>query len=146
MLEAIYNYLLLSDTLATSGQPTEEQIIDIAQAGFQVVVNLALADADYALKDEQASVEAQGMVYIHIPVIWKQPTPTDLQAFFKIMDDHKDQKVFVHCAANMRVSAFMALYRIKRLGWSAEEAYKDMYRIWTPDETWQGFIDQALTS
>lgn len=146
MLADIYNYLKLSDTLATSGQPTEVQIEAIGRAGYQLVINLALTGTPYSLPDEAASVQAAGMEYIHIPVIWDHPTLENLQAFFAAMDANQERKVFVHCAANMRVSAFVALYRILRLNWPPEKAFEDLQRIWTPNETWQAFIDLGMQS
>jgi uncharacterized protein (TIGR01244 family) len=144
MLADIYNYLKLDDSLATSGQPTEAQINDIAASGYQLVINLALAGTPHALPDEAASVQTAGMEYVHIPVIWDSPTRGNLQAFFAVLDANQGRKIFVHCAANMRVSAFMALYRILRLGWPPDRAYQDLHRIWTPNETWQAFIDACL--
>jgi hypothetical protein len=38
------------------------------------------------------------------------------------MDASRDKKVFVHCAANYRVSSFVALYGEARLGWSRSRA------------------------
>ncbi len=145
MLEDIYNYLHLSDSLATSGQPREDQIAEIAQAGFQVIINLALADADYSLKDEAATVRSYDMDYIHIPVLWQHPTKENLLAFFAAMDANRDKKLFVHCAANMRVSAFIALYRILRLGWERTKAFEDVYQIWVPEDQWETFIEEMLS-
>ncbi len=145
-IQDIYNYLQLTDKIGTAGQPREGQISEIAAAGYEVIVNLALANADYSLQDERSSVEAQGMEYYHLPVIWQKPLLSDLEAFCDLMDSLKERKVFVHCAANMRVSAFMALYRILRLGWKPEDAFLDMHCIWMPDEWWKDFIDQALAN
>ena len=41
MLDDKYNYLKLSESIATSGQPSEAQFAEIAQAGYQLVINLA---------------------------------------------------------------------------------------------------------
>jgi uncharacterized protein (TIGR01244 family) len=144
MIEEIYNYLLLSDSIATAGQPTEGQIPTIAENGYEVVINLGLADAEYALENEEAAVLAHGMQYIHLPVVWERPTKSDLEQFIKVMEAVEDKKVIVHCAANMRVSVFMALYRILRLGWSEDKAFEQVKRIWIPDDTWQTFIDESL--
>jgi protein tyrosine phosphatase (PTP) superfamily phosphohydrolase (DUF442 family) len=144
MLKEIYNYLSLSDSIATAGQPTEGQIAAIAENGYEVVINLGLAEAEYALNDEAAVVRAHGMQYIHLPVIWERPTKLDLERFFKVIEVNEDKKLFVHCAANMRVSVFLALYRILRLGWSEEKAFKQVKRIWVPNDVWQTFIDEIL--
>lgn len=51
---SIYNYKLLTDNIATSGQPTEDELIYIADAGYQVVINLGLNNTDYAVGNEAA--------------------------------------------------------------------------------------------
>ena len=86
-LAAIYNYRAVDETLSTSGQPTVEQLGNIAQAGFTTIVNLALHDDPrYSLPDEAGTVRALGLAYEHIPVQFAAPQPADLQAFFAAMD------------------------------------------------------------
>ena len=143
-LNTIYNFLSLSAKLATSGQPLEEELEYISKAGFEVVINLALSDADYSLADEGGSVTKLGMEYIHIPVIWQSPTSDDLDKFFDVMEKYKNKKLFVHCAANMRVSSFVALYRVIKEGWDYSDAVNDVYKIWNPNEIWSDFIRSEL--
>jgi protein tyrosine phosphatase (PTP) superfamily phosphohydrolase (DUF442 family) len=145
MLEDINNYLQHSERLASSGQPSEAQLMEIAQAGFQVVINLAMTDTDYALKNEASFVKSLGLGYVHIPVIWTQPAQEDLESFYAVMDVHQDKRVFVHCAANMRATAFIALYQIQRQGWQPSHAFDVMNRIWKPNEQWAGFIQEVLS-
>ncbi len=146
MLNDIYHFIELTDKIGTAGQPSEAQLVDVAAAGYQTVINLALHDADYSLPNERATVEGLGMTYIHIPVIWQDPRPENLRDFCAAMQANQDRKVFVHCAANMRVSAFMALYRIICMGMNQEEAFRDMQRIWTPEGLWKDFIEQILNN
>ena len=143
-MEDIYNYLKISDSIATSGQPTKEQLPAIKDSGYQTIVNLALPTSTNALPDEKQVVENLGMQYVHIPVIWENPTLEDIEQFFSVMKANAAQKTFVHCAANMRVSAFMYLYRRIHDRMSDEEAKKYLDRIWQPNETWQKFIAQVL--
>jgi uncharacterized protein (TIGR01244 family) len=145
MIEDIYNYFKLSDEIATAGQPTEAQLVEISQAGYQMIINLALNGTEYALADEKASVEALGMQYVHLPVVWESPTLENLNTFCDLMDANQGKKIFVHCVANMRVSAFMALYRILRKGEEAEDAFHDMECIWTPEGWWHEFIVEAIS-
>ncbi len=140
----IYNFLKLSDSIATAGQPTEAQFSAIKDSGFQVVVNLALPESKNALPDEKAVVESQGMQYVHIPVIWDCPTLEDFQSFVSVLETNPDKNIFVHCAMNMRVSAFMYLYRRIYQHMSDEEAKKDLHQIWFPNNTWQNFITQVI--
>ena len=144
-LTAIYNFRQATADVATSGQPTEEQLGSIADAGYRVIINLALHDDPrYSLKDEAGFVHALGLDYVHIPVQFAAPTVADLERFFTAMDAHKGQRVWVHCAANMRVTAFLGLYRRLREGWSEKEAFELMTDLWQPNDVWAAFIQDRL--
>ena len=140
----IYNYRRVSEHLATGGQPTKAQLAAIAEAGCKTVINLGLHDADYALPDEGALVESLGMEYVHIPVPWDGPTKANLAQFCDAMEAHQGQDIFVHCAANKRVTAFVALYRVIRQGWVADDAlqYVDLGLF---PKVWQTFIEDVLS-
>ena len=143
-MEDIYNFQKVSDSIATSGQPTKEQLRKIKDSGYQIVVNLALPTSANALPDEKETAEGLGMQYVHIPVVWEDPKFEDVEQFFSVMTQNADKKTFVHCAANMRVSAFMYLYRRLHENLSDEEAKKNLYQIWVPNDTWQKFIEQVI--
>ena len=78
-----------------------------------------------------------------LPVDFNAPQADDLGRFLGAMDGARDNKVFVHCAANYRVSSFVALYGESRLGWSPEEGDAHIRRVWEPNETWTRFIAEA---
>lgn len=143
-MEDIYNFLKVSDSIATSGQPTKEQLRAIKDSGYQVVINLALPTSANALPDEKETVEDLGMQYVHIPVVWEDPKFEDFTQFYNVMTANEDKKTFVHCAANMRVSAFMYLYSRLHENTSDEDAKKNLYQIWVPNDTWQKFITQVV--
>ena len=137
----IYNYRQATPDLATSGQPREEQLHAIAAAGYEVVVNLALhEDPRYSLKDEASSVRGLGIEYVHIPVQFDAPTERDLALFFETMDRCKNRRVWVHCAANMRVTACLGLYWRLREGWPEQRAFALMRDVWHPNPVWSTFI------
>jgi protein tyrosine phosphatase (PTP) superfamily phosphohydrolase (DUF442 family) len=144
-LQDIINFRRLGSDLITGGQPTEAQLALAAAAGAEVVINLGRLDPAYALPDERGTVAALGLIYEHIPVVWAEPTAADLDAFFAAMARHAGRRLFIHCAANYRASAFNLLYRVLRLGWRIEDALPDMRAIWDPAEypQWQGFIETA---
>ncbi len=145
-LNEIYNFLALSKELLTSGQPSREQFQLVAEAGVETVINLALFTSTNALPDEEEVVTSLGMDYTHIPVVWEHPTEENLEEFFSAVQAQAGKKVLVHCAANMRVSAFVALYRILRQGWQHKKAFEDTYLIWDPfaDPIWREFIESVL--
>ena len=142
----IYNYHSVDDTLSTGGQPSEAQLRLLAREGVEVVVNLALHDDPrYSLPDERGLVRSLGMEYVHIPVRFDAPTERDLGLFFSAMDEHRGRKMFVHCAANKRVTAFLGLYRALHEGWAVDDAFALMRRVWEPDRVWESFIAAMLT-
>jgi protein tyrosine phosphatase (PTP) superfamily phosphohydrolase (DUF442 family) len=145
-MKDIYNYQFLTERLSSSGMPKAEQMKAVAEAGTQVVINLAPATVRDALPNEDALVESLGMKYIQIPVDWNHPIRQNLDDFFQAMDEHKDQKVLVHCQANYRASSFIMLYRVLRLGWKEEDAVQIMEKMWNPEDfpVWQKFLDENL--
>jgi len=143
-LSDIYNFRSLGDNLGTAGQPTAQQLQSVRDAGFQAVINLALPTSDNALPNEGSLVTSLGMSYVHIPVDFKSPTPRDFSAFCRVMDAFQDRPIFVHCAANMRVSAFLFLHRVLHQKVPVPEAQRDLHAIWHPDEVWTQFIQAQL--
>ena len=145
-MKDIYNYLFYHDKLSSSGMPTAEQMKSVAEAGVQLVINLAPHDVPNAIPDETKLVESLGMQYINIPVNWGTPTRDGLNIFMDAMDASKDKKIHVHCEANFRASAFVAMYRILRLGWKDDEAMVVMHTIWDEDAypVWKMFIEDAM--
>ena len=141
----IFNFLAIDDSLSTSGQPTESQLSELAKEGYEVIINLALHDDPrYSLPDETAHVESLGMRYIHIPVQFDAPLKSDLVAFFEAMESNKGKRIHIHCAANMRVSAFLGLCFLIRERKTKEEAFEPMRSIWKPDAVWSSFIDSMM--
>ncbi len=139
-IKDIDNFLQISDRLATAGQPTIEQYPAIAAAGYQVVINLALTDSPNAVANEAAIARNLGLEYLQIPVVWDKPTLANFQAFCRAIAARPAQKIFVHCAVNKRVSAFIYLYRLSQ-GVAEASARQDLAKIWTPNQIWQVFIE-----
>lgn len=144
MLEDIRAYQQITPLLATSGQPTEGQIKAIARAGFQVVINLGLTDAEYALADESGCVTQAGMTYVHLAVPWTAPNREHFEQFCAAMQANAGRKIYVHCAANMRTSVFVALYRSICLAELRAYTFGMVHQIWVPNERWQNFIETVL--
>ena len=145
-IESIYNYVLLSESMATSGQPTEEELFLIVDSGYEVVINLGLENEEYSLKNEALFFNKRNIQYFHIPVLFQEPKESDLLQFTETLKKYREKRIFVHCAANKRVSVFIALYRIINLGWQETKALSDINLIWEPNKIWQSFINHQLTS
>lgn len=143
-LGQILNYVQITETIGTAGQPTREQFAAVAAAGYELVVNLAMPDSPNALADERELSTRQGLDYVHIPVVWEAPAHRDLERFMAVMDRNSGRRVFVHCALNMRVSVFVALYRVIRQGLDIDQARASILQIWEPDPVWKAFMAESL--
>lgn len=141
-LENITGFLQLSERIGTAGQPTSAQFPAIKGAGYEAVINLL--PYSELLPNEAEVAQEQELEYTHIPVIWTAPTLEDFARFVQAMEANAGRRIFVHCAANKRVSAFIYLYRILRENVSPEDAARDLHRLWTPNPIWQEFIEQVL--
>ena len=144
-LKSILNFFPITETVGTAGQPTKAQFSDIKNANFSVVVNLNMPNSENALQEEEIIVSSLGMRYFHIPVPWDAPSVSHVKQFFEVMDTTEavGDKVFVHCAANYRVSAFMYKYLTLRKNISPTEATSPVLKNWLPkmNEEWKSVIE-----
>jgi len=146
-LETIRNFQVVTDHLASAGQIGYEQIPLLRDEGYEVVVNLAVADEERN-GQEGFLVAQSGLTYVHIPVDWERPRLSDVEMFFDVMRVNQDRKVFVHCFANMRASAFVYMYRTLVAGVPEAEARGTMNEVWDPGELqqWADLIERAQSA
>ena len=108
------------------GRPSEEGIRALAARGYRTIVSLRHDE------EERARVLAAGMEYVEVPMkagLLGAPEPTDDQAraFLAVVGDPARRPVFVHCRRGRdRTGVMVALYRVARCGWTAEEAIEEM--------------------
>ena len=145
-VQDILNFHEMTDNIAIGGQPTVSQLAQVADAGYSVVVNLAMHDSDNAIPEEGSVTASLGMSYIHIPVPSDAPTSTHVRKFFNVMDAFEGEKVFVHCVVSGRVSAFINRYMMLRMGTSAEQATSPLLQRWLPamEEPWTSIMNLEL--
>jgi protein tyrosine phosphatase (PTP) superfamily phosphohydrolase (DUF442 family) len=148
-LSTIPNFIQIDEWTALGGQPSAEQFQAAREAGYQAVVNLApTATAERSLADEPGLLRDLGFEYHHIPVAWTAPQRDDFERFVAVLDQLGGRQTLIHCAANMRVTAFYALYGMKRLGWSEQRADALMDRVWRTSpiqmpDAWKAFIAET---
>lgn len=131
-VEESYNFRRVSDLITTSGVVGAERLANMRAEEYDAVINLLPDSSEYAVKNEAAILEAQGVDYVSIPVDFAAPTSGDLEAFVEAMDARTGQKVHVHCAANFRVSAFFGLYATRIGQWTAQDADDFIHTVWDP--------------
>ncbi len=138
----VINFFQITDRIGTGGQPSVSQLYDIAHYGYDVVINLATHNSENAIENEGSIVASLGMTYIHIPVPFEAPTPEHLRKFFGFMNGLSEEKIFVHCAVNARVSAFIFKYLTMEKKMQAEEATTPLLAQWLPQMNliWKNFL------
>jgi protein tyrosine phosphatase (PTP) superfamily phosphohydrolase (DUF442 family) len=138
----ILNYYPVSGNLATSGQPNRGQFKEIADAGYEIVINLGMPDHKDSICDEGGIISSLGMTYIHIPVPFDAPTESQFKEFSNYVSSLEDRKVWVHCIVNARVSAFIFRHFRDVKNVPADEIQNPVLQAWLPnmDDVWKNFI------
>lgn len=141
-VEKILNFVQLTPDIGTAGQPTAKQLAYVAEAGYQAVINLALPTSENALVDEGSISTGLGMSYFHMPIDFAAPTVAEAARFIGLMKVWDGQRVFVHCAMNLRVSAFMYLYLKHACGFEEGRASSPILSKWEPrmSDVWRSFM------
>lgn len=145
----IYNFIQIDDFTATSGQPSASQFHDVRDAGYELVINLAPDGLDSSLPDQRSLLESLGIEYCHIPVAWTEPNLDQLTEFMQVMSANSGRRIWIHCQANYRVTAFFSLYAMAKLNWDIEAAEALVSQIWASnpnyqmDDNWKSFISLA---
>lgn len=139
-MKDIINYIKIDENIATSGQPTREQFKQIADEGYEIVINLSVAHSEGRLEKEDEIVSALEMNYIHIPVEFKDPSLKNLKDFIEILSALKHRKIWVHCIMNYRVSAFMYVFHKYILKTPFEDINLKVFEEWSPDKKWQAIM------
>ena len=146
MIEHLPAFLRVSPRLLTAGQPAPADFAAIADAGVEVMINLAPPGAHHYLADEAQLAMENGMIYAHLPIIFSRPLVSDFVSFAGVMNAHRERMVLVHCAANVRVSALVYLYQTLIQGEDESVARARMLQIRVPDAIWSRFISDVCAA
>lgn len=145
-MENILNYIKINELISTSGQPKADEFQKIKENDFEVVINLALCSASNAIENEDEVVTKLGMTYFHIPVEWENPKIEQLKLFINTLQALGANKVWVHCAKNYRVTAFMYIYHKYVLNTPFDEIDLSILNKWNPSEKWQELMKTTLNN
>jgi len=137
------NTYQIFDWLWSSGQLSEQDIQQLPTLGIQHIINLAPPTSSNALQGEAEFISSLGINYFQIPVTWDNPELEKLKTFIRLLSILQGQKTWVHCAKNMRASAFIYLFRKLYLSETEAVAAIPMQDIWQPNEIWTTFIERA---
>lgn len=109
----------------TGGQPTPEQLEQVALARWRTVINLR-ADGEPGFEWERETAERLGLRYVHLPIHGAADlTRTNVERLdSELRDALVAGPVLLHCASGNRVGALLALREAWLRGAEAEAALK----------------------
>lgn len=139
-ISSIRHYHRINSGLHTAGQPNATQLAQLSRAGIRSVINLAMPDSDYAEPEEATLLAGQSIDYFPIPIPFDAPTLEHFERFKQTLE-HAQRPVLVHCALNMRVSAFIFAYRVTR-GETVQAARVDLEQLWQPEGIWNALLEE----
>jgi uncharacterized protein (TIGR01244 family) len=103
------------------GQPTAEQLQQLAADDYKTVIDLRAPNEDRGY-DEPAAAKAAGLAYVPIPVTEESlEDPKTLDRFIEVFNQ-SDKPVLVHCTAGGRVAAVYYAWLVSEKKMSRQDA------------------------
>lgn len=94
--------------IAVSGQPTEQNLDSIADAGYTAVIDLRGTNESRGY-EEKTAVEDRGMEYVSLPIAGASDISLESASELDAVLSRIDGPVLVHCGSGNRVGALLAL-------------------------------------
>lgn len=134
----------ISDAVSASGQPTPEDLQQVAQAGFQSVLNLRSPDEVTALQNEQQHAENAGLIYAQVSLQPNIPDASLVQQAIARLEG-LPKPVLIHCAAGARASAIALIATAQEQSWTLTQLTQKAEELGINPEQphLQQFIQQA---
>ena len=108
--------------MLTAGQPTEEQLEGLLDAGFAHVISLRPESEDGA-GWEETHASAAGYDFDRLPIVGAESlTRENVEAFAALLEETEGEPTVVYCASGNRVGAMLALKAFWLDGVEPEEA------------------------
>jgi protein tyrosine/serine phosphatase len=118
----------VGEKLFRGGQPREGGIDKLRDLGINTVINLR--GASDRTKAEEKEVRALGLNYFNVPLPnWARPQHTRVARILELINAPENGRVFIHCKDGVdRTGMIVAIFRMKRDGWSADQALAEAER------------------
>lgn len=119
----------ITSEITIGGQPTADDIRELAAAGYRTVVNLRTPDEAGILPDEKVEVEHANLNYSAIPVAPDILDDITVQRFSQAVSSIDSQPAYVHCKGGGRAGVMTLLHLAIEHGWSLEQTLKEGERL-----------------
>ena len=136
-VDGIKNFGQVTPRLYRGAQPAEKGYELLAKMGVDIIVDFR--NEKDLIERERQSVETRHIRFVSIP--WSSfhdPTTEQVRQFFEIVRDNPEKRLFIHCEVGAdRTGTMVALYRIATLGWTVDDAVREMkayhlHNFWFP--------------
>lgn len=130
-IENIYRFGKVNNILYRGGLPTDQDLEALKKFGVKTIVSFrGLGDPTEQVQiDSEKKVTTKlGMKFLNIQIPFDKPVPeTTIKAFFKAVNDKKNQPLYVHCKGGRdRTGTMVALYRIQYENFKPAQAVEEM--------------------
>ncbi len=112
----------IDENVTVGGQPTQEELKQLADDGFKTIVSLRTADEEdqpLSPSEEGDVVRKHGLEYVHFPVS-KEDMGPELEDEFRQRLPTFKSPAFIHCSSGKRAGAFVVMDKAVKEGWSGE--------------------------
>jgi uncharacterized protein (TIGR01244 family) len=113
----------INDQVTVGAQPSEEEISQLHEEGFQSIVNFRTeGEEEQPLSPdaEGEKVEAAGMKYLSIPVSMKSMTAGQVDQFCRQFKD-LPKPIFAHCKSGKRAGAMVMMHVAVEKGMTGDQ-------------------------
>ncbi len=134
------NFQQINENFYRGAQPTESGVKELAKLGVKTIINLR-GESDLTRAEESWAKDAD-VKFINVPLSnWFEPKAAQVQKVLDLIEDPKNQPVFVHCKRGAdRTGMIVGVYRITREGWTAKQANNEAkkfgfgwWQVWMKD-------------
>jgi uncharacterized protein (TIGR01244 family) len=140
----IQKFFKVSDQVATGGQPTPAQFIDLAREGYKTVIclresgELDARSEKFDAASEKKAATSRGLAYSS-PVDKENPKPEEVDQFLAALSHPKAFPVFIHCATGNRAAAFWMIRRVVVDQWQVADAEREAKLAGLKSDTMKNF-------
>ncbi len=122
----IANFRQADAWLYRGGQPDAEGMRYLNELGVRTIISFRWWKS--AIITEKLAAQAFGIAFESIPLnYWTYPSLEVVDRFLALLDDQQKRPIYMHCKhGSDRTGVMLAVYRMARQGWTANQAYREM--------------------
>jgi protein tyrosine phosphatase (PTP) superfamily phosphohydrolase (DUF442 family) len=140
------NYCEVLPNLGGGGQPTDQGFRLLAEKGYQVIINLRAEGEKVDLAAEEKLIKDLGMKYVPFPFVTKDAKEDLALRFMNLLEDVKEQKVYVHCASGNRVGSLLMVDLVLKQGMEPQKAEEIAAKVGLTSEQLRQYARQVIES